>query len=663
MVLIRAVAAAFFLFCAARPASAVPDSDPIATARRIAALTQLAAQEYRVGVDAAGRVVSQAEVDEARLFLTEARKAALDLPSDRSAAVVAQMDLLLQHVAQVRSPDSLDAGSRRVADYLAGSFGIQLDPLPGRRPSLARGGQLYAERCSTCHGNTGAGDGPQGAGLDPRPADLTSLALLAETSPLDFYRRVTYGVAGTAMPAFEPVLSLDDRWAVAAYATLLRLPAARGNVPSELRSFSATASRTDREIAGALGVTLDSAGAGRVAAVRWFEPTRNAEMAALFGLVRNKVDSAMQLASAGDHAAAAQGALDAYLAFEVVETDVRTRNASLAGELEAAFAAFRGSMRKGAPATERGRELARVRLGLERAQRIAGDALSPVAAFVQSFVLLVREGLEAILIVGALLAFLARSGGGNRRRDVHWGVAAAVVASLVTAVLLETVFQITPVQRETLEGFVMLAATAVLFYVSYWLLSKMELSRWTGFLERQARDAVTQGSALALAAAAFLAVYREGFETILFYKALFLSGGTQSVTLSIVLGMALGTVVLTLVYVGVSRFGVRLPLRPFFAITGVFLYVMAVVFAGRGIAELQEGGIIGTTVLPWAPRVPWLGVYPTVQSLLAQGVLVIAFVVAMAIALKRPRAVTSERTERPRMEEMQSSTSRSLPTA
>src|SRR6185436_3323341 len=112
---------------------------------------------------------------------------------------------------------------------------------------------------------------------------------------------------------------------------------------------------------------------------------------------------------------------------------------------------------------------------LENAERTLGDTLSAASLFIQSFFLLVREGLEAILIIGALLTFLAKTGAQDRKRDIHVGVGAAVLASLFTAVLLETVFQVTPARREVLEGAVMLTASAVLFYVSYWLLSKIEV--------------------------------------------------------------------------------------------------------------------------------------------------------------------------------------------
>ena len=158
------------------------------------------------------------------------------------------------------------------------------------------------------------------------------------------------------------------------------------------------------------------------------------------------------------------------------------------------------------------------------------------------------------------------------------------------------------------------------------------------------QDALDSGSALALATAAFLAVYREGFETVLFYKALFVAG-TAGGTMPIVGGILAGSVVLVGVYIAINRFGVRLPLKPFFAVTSAFLYYMAFVFAGKGVAELQEGGLVGTTVLSWAPRIPALGIYPTAESLGAQALLLLLALVALVwnfvLEPRRVRGVTS----------------------
>jgi high-affinity iron transporter len=309
------------------------------------------------------------------------------------------------------------------------------------------------------------------------------------------------------------------------------------------------------------------------------------------------------------------------MTFEQVENAVRVKNAALADQLEAGFAAYRTRAAGGATAQELKGIQAHLMADLENAERVIGDELSPFNLFLQSLVILVREGLEAILVIGAVMAFLIKTGNVQRKRDIHVGIGAAVLASLLTAVVLETIFQISPARREALEGLTMMVATAMLFYVSYWLLSKMEVAKWNRFVRGRVQDAVTSGSALALASVAFLAVYREGFETVLFYKALFLTGGSSPIP--IVLGILVASVILVAVYVGINKYGVKIPLKPFFAFTSAFLYYMAFVFAGKGIAELQEGGLVGTTIVQWAPRVPALGIYPTVESLALQGVLLL----------------------------------------
>ena len=608
-----------------------PDSTTIAQARRIAASADLAAQEYRLGV-VDGRVVMAAEVEEARLFLGEALRTSGSLPDSVAAIVASELERALGFVEAKGLPDSVSAAVARLSRALSEGLGVVLVEIPSRTPSLALGAEIYARECASCHGGSGLGDGPAGVGLDPAPSNLADAASLADVTPLAFYQRVTIGVAGTAMPAYESRLSAADRWAVALYATTLRQAEAAGDVPESLRSFATTAELDDEQILAALGA---GSSRGQLAAVRAWQDPATDDAAAAFGAVRDKVAEAIRLGRSGEPDAALATAFDSYLAFEGVERTVQARNAALATELEGAFAELRSAVAGGDPAAIDAVEQG-LYTGLERAERLVVDEMSATNLAVQSSVLILREGLEAILIIGALLAFLTKVGASERRRDIHYGVAAAIVLSLITAVLLETVFRLSPAEQEVLEGITMLVAVVVLFYVSYWLLSKIEVQKWTSYVREQVRGAISGGSALALASAAFLAVYREGFETVLFYKALLVSGGSGS-GLPVFGGLVVGGLLLAVIYVAINRYGVRLPLRPFFAITSAFLYYTAFVFAGKGVAELQAGGVIGTTVLPGWPRWPVFGVYPTLETVLAQGVLVVLAIAALVVIRVRRR--------------------------
>jgi high-affinity iron transporter len=628
-------------FAFALPSQAAAQ-DHAAVVRRVAATATLAAQEYRIGV-VDGRVVAAAEVDEARLFLEEARRSAGDLPVAPGSAPVATLDSLLDLVKRLAPPDTLDAEVRALATGLAERYGVVLDQLPARAPDLARGAEVYRTTCAGCHGDLGRGDGAMAAGLDPAPSNLADWTALRDQSPLDFYRRVNIGVVGTAMPAFEERLPAEDRWAVALYASTLRLPPVSGEAPAGLRDFAATGRMSDAELLDSLGASADGSGAlVTLAAVRSHQ-SEASETETVLARVHAEVDSAYALARAGNPGSGTT-ALNAYMTFEQVERELRGKDPALAAEVEREFAALRAAAARGA-----GPELDQARAGLtealHRAAGVLGEGLSPLNLFVQSFVIMLREGLEAILIVGALMTFLAKMGAADRRRHVNAGILAAIAASLLTAVALETVFHLSAAHQEALEGLTMVVATMVLFYVSYWLLSKMEVVKWSHFVKSKVHDAVTSGSAFALASAAFLAVYREGFETVLFYKALFISAGPAAGLAPIAGGMLLGGVLLVLVYLAMNRFGVRLPLKPFFAVTSAFLYYMAFVFAGAGIAELQEGGFVSMTPVSWAPRIPALGIHPTVETLTAQGVLLALAVLALiwTFLVEPRRALAAER--------------------
>src|SRR5436189_5733728 len=268
---------------------------------------------------------------------------------------------------------------------------------------VREGEGLYAAQCASCHGATGGGDGPLAKSLSVRPPALADLAVLGRFTDQELTRLILQGRPGTPMPGFARTL---DSGQVAALVAFLRV------MP--------TAARQRHETSPA---------------------------AATFSTVRRQLDSAVALRSD-------KIAFDAYLTFEQVETDVRARNAALAGELEDAFAALRAR----APAGD-ARELdaihARLLSALERAERLVADKSSGANLVMQSFVLLLREGFEAILVVAALMAFLAKAGATERRRDVAKGALVAVAASVLTAVLVELLFQFTPVQREALEGVTM----------------------------------------------------------------------------------------------------------------------------------------------------------------------------------------------------------------
>jgi high-affinity iron transporter len=247
--------------------------------------------------------------------------------------------------------------------------------------------------------------------------------------------------------------------------------------------------------------------------------------------------------------------------------------------------------------------------------------------FIQSFSIIVREGFEAILIIAALIAFLIKSRNEDKLKSIYTGVTLGIAGSFLTAYIVHEVLHISVASQELLEGWIMLVAVVVLFWVSYWLVSKIEAEKWQSYITKKMKTAVSAGSALALGGVAFLSVYREGFETVLFYKALYLYAGDG--TAGIIPGFLAGSVVLGGVYYLINKAGVKIPIKWFFAFTSVFLYFMAFTFMGKGLHELQMGQTLPMTPADFAPHISWLGMYPTWETFIGQAILILAYVGAL----------------------------------
>ncbi len=263
---------------------------------------------------------------------------------------------------------------------------------------------------------------------------------------------------------------------------------------------------------------------------------------------------------------------------------------------------------------------------LTRADRFLVRGGSAWFAIVNSFVIVVREGLEAVLLIAALLAYLGAIGAAARhRRQIYGGMAAGVVATIGTWFLASTLLPISGANRELLEGITALTAVAVLMYVGHWLFQKTYIHDWKDYLRQRVGGAVTRGSALAMATLAFAAVYREGFETVLFYQALAFDSGVAA----ILAGFIPGALLIVLLGVAIIRAGVKLPLKKVFAGTNALLMYLAFVFIGKGLYNLQEAGVFAPHPLrlPDHPALRQLfGFYPVAETLGAQ----LAFVALLA---------------------------------
>ncbi len=259
---------------------------------------------------------------------------------------------------------------------------------------------------------------------------------------------------------------------------------------------------------------------------------------------------------------------------------------------------------------------------------VSSAAATGMVAFFSSFSIIVRESLEAVLVIAAMIAALKAMGQKKSVRLVHMGWIAALAAGFATWYLSMTAIEISGARAETIEGVTSLLAAAVLFYVSYWLISKTEAGKWNKYISSKIKEATGTGGGMAVAAVAFLAVYREAFETVLFYQTLLFQSGSS--VGSVVRGLVAGVAVVLLLSFAILKFSVRLPVKQLFSITGIFLYTLSFTLIGKGVHELQEAGIISETAAGFVPSFSVLGIYPTYETFLPQAAVAAAIVFAAA---------------------------------
>lgn len=326
------------------------------------------------------------------------------------------------------------------------------------------------------------------------------------------------------------------------------------------------------------------------------------------------LDEAMQQARNGNLQAAHNAALSAYLdGFELAEASVAVLDQQLKLSIEQSMIAFRNAVKAGnIEQLEASHDQLLDRL-TEARLLLAETGMSSSAAFAGSFIILLREGVEAILVLAAIMAALIKTGRREAMKYIHMGWISAVVLGIATWWIADNLIAVSGASREITEGFAALVAAAILVYVGFWLHNASHSKRWKQFVEHKVGNAMESGTLWILAFVSFIAVYREMFETVLFYQALWVQvdQGSEQGFLS---GIAAALVLLVAISVLVFKVGTRLPIRQFFQVNAVLLFALAVVFTGQGISALQEAGMIETSFINF-PRVELLGIYPTAQSL------------------------------------------------
>ncbi|MFI5327151.1 MAG: cytochrome c/FTR1 family iron permease, partial [Candidatus Rokuibacteriota bacterium] len=478
-----------------------------------------------------GKVLDQGEYEEQLEFATGVRTMIAGLPArPERAALEATAAGLVGAIRDKRPGEEVAAIAGDLRQRIIDLYEVRVAPrqAPDLRPAAAD----YTTHCAVCHGAAGRGDGPAAKGLTPPPADLADVDRMGRHSVFGLYNTITLGIKGTAMTGFA-ALTESQRWALAFHVSTLATGGEarergaalwkRGVGKNDLRDLRALVMATPRDVAARAG----GDGAAVLAYLR-SEPAaiatgREAPLDFSARVLQESLDAYRR----GDVAQAHQLAVTSYLeGFELVEAPLDGVDRGLRTQVEGAMLRYRTLIQSRAPQEKVAAEARAILALLETArERLDAARLSPTTTFTSAFVILLREGLEALLVVAALVAMLIKSGRREALRYVHAGWIAALALGGLTWLAASYVVTVSGASREVTEGVTALVAATMLLYVGFWMHRHAHAARWKAYLEARVQSALSGRTLWGLAAISFVAVYREVFETVLFYQTLWIEAG------------------------------------------------------------------------------------------------------------------------------------------
>jgi len=581
----------------------------------------------------AGKVVDDAEYREQLEFTQALQGLIAGMPAKPEKAALEQGVSAL-HAAISARQDGADVArqARQLGAQLAVAYEVSQAPII--TPDPTRGAPLYAQNCSVCHGDSGAGDGPAGLGMSPAPANLRDAARTDHLSLYAIYNTLGQGVEGTDMPAFADQLDDRQRWDLATYIAGFSADATAAKA-DKTYNIADLARQTPAEVQAAEGPQA----AATFRAQRAQPPQVKRGPAQLLDYTAATLDKSLAAYRAGEHDQAYDLSVAAYLeGFELVESSLDNVDANVRKDTEKSLMAYRQSLQDGLPVEQAEQRLDAAKGKLKESAGLLGsDGLSWSLSYISGLLILLREGLEAILVLAAILAFLRNTGQQSAVRSVNVGWGLALLAGLGTWALAAYVIDVSGSQRELLEGATALFASVMVLWLGVWMHDRRHAAAWQDYIKS---SLVGGGGRFGFAILAFFSVYRELFEVILFYETLWLQAGPAGHN-AVLAGGATALVLLVGLAWVILRGSAKLPLALFFSINAALLCALSVVFAGHGVKALQEAGIFGTRPVAFFDF-DWLGIHADAYSLAAQAVAILAIVVLYGrswVAEKRRVAV------------------------
>nr|WP_320166502.1 cytochrome c/FTR1 family iron permease [uncultured Methylophaga sp.] len=588
-------------------------NDAQSETRQLMQIAEYVGADYSAAV-ANGEVINEAEYSEMTEFSALAVEKTRQLENGQHALEAALK--LQQAVTNKQNPDVIHAITVDLRNIL-----IKLSPdvsLPSELLPIQQVKQLYQQNCSACHGAMGQGDGTLAASLDPTPTNFTDKDRAMNRSLIGLYDAITNGIEGTAMVALSH-LDEKQRWSLAFYAGSLAFQEHTGmaTVPTAM-TIQDFVSNSPQTLLNKYP-TLDD---DTVAQLRSHPEPLFASNDPL-AMAKQQLKAAHTSYLSGDYKAAQALAVSAYLdGFELAENALDAYDPQLRKDIEKSMMAFRQLTAQSEKQDDITALLEQTNHQLSQAQDLlSADTLSDSTLFTASLVILLREGLEAMLVVLALVTVLVKTERRDAVKYVHAGWVFALIAGVATWWAAQNLISISGASREIMEGVGALMAAVILFYVGFWMHSKTNAAAWQAYINQHVHRHLSTGTLWGLAGLSFIAVYREVFETVLFYQAL-LTQSASSQSMSIATGFVTAVVILGLLFWLFVKYSLRLPIRTFFTFSTYLMLALSFVLIGKAVAALQEADLISISSLPIDFALSWLGIYSTWEGLSAQLVIV-----------------------------------------
>lgn len=561
--------------------------------------------EYKEMIDFSGETVS--------LFDSIVTKVAVENKKEISE----KLRLLHDHIKQKNSKELIAENAQQVKKMIMMLQLIQVSP--AQYPDISAGRKLFRANCQSCHGKVGEGDGPLSNTFTPRPANFLVDSFMQFISPLQVFNTTRLGVRGTGMPSFDK-LSDKEIWAVSFYVKSLRFENKFSKRSDSLEKvynlikyknpLSEVAHLSDVELAERFSA---SEKAKNIAAIRLHQ-SENKESASL-ALASGYLDDALNLYKNRQFTLAGEKALFAYLdGVEPVEQQLLAMDANIVAELESKMNKVRSSIKSGEPLHVVESNITEAKASLLKASQLLGQqTYSFWFSFLIAASIILREGLEAVLIIVTILSLLHSLKAKRAVKWVHGGWLTALIIGAASWFFTGWLISLGSQNRELIEAVGSGIAVIILLYVGFWLHNKTEAKKWRHFIDARITGMLDEKKMFGLAFISFIVVFREAFESILFLSSMQLQLDETSVN-GVWMGAVASIIVVILLGWILLRFSVHVPIRKLFQYSAIIIMILAIVLAGQGAHAFQETGLLSVTSIPINFHSGVLGVFPTVET-------------------------------------------------